>query len=75
MSRKTVEELCAEQGATLSVSTLEGRLSATVSLPEGKMWDWGHTSIGFTQREDQDEPDFWAELSLGMMYQVVSETA
>jgi len=74
MSRTAIESLCEKQGAIMLVTTVKGRLSATVSLPEGKMWDWGHTAIRFTQREQQPETDFWTELSLGMMYDVVDET-
>lgn len=71
MNKQYIQGYCTGQGSTLTVTGEPGSLEATVTLPDGYEWDFGHTGIGLSQRDGQTEEEFWAELMLGMAYKVV----
>jgi hypothetical protein len=71
MNEHYVRGYCAGQNSKLTVSGESGSLEATVELPDGLEWDFGHSGIALTQREGQSDSEFWEELMLGMRYKVV----
>lgn len=73
MNADYIKGFCDGQGTLLEVTTDAGLLHAEVRVPDGFMWNHGHTAIALQQKVGQLEADFWFELLRGMHYSIVPD--